>query len=102
MAGDVKSYLNEYIPPHQLISCSFHEGAHPNNSREVYAVISHRAGVSPVPLSKTSAQIPSSGLYDMSIVRDDEPEVALRKALGVINSRGGQEGHVCTSTNDSQ
>lgn len=102
LARDVRNWLNEFIPPHQLISVSFHEGAHPNNSREVYAVIAHRAGVNPVALSKTSAEIPSSGLYDMAIVRDDEPEVALRKALGVINSRGGQEGHVCASTNDSQ
>jgi len=44
----------------------------------------------------------SQGLYSMEIVRHEETNGAVHAALQVINRKGGQEGHIVSTTNDSQ
>lgn len=42
-----------------------------------------------------------AGIYTMNTFRDDDTIVVINQALSCINVRGGQEGHVVTTTNDS-
>ena len=103
LAQVVLEYLNERIAPHQLISVTFHEESHPNTSRCVAAVITHTAGPSPMKLSESPAKeaVPMAGIYTLNAFRNDETSVVVNQALSCINVRGGQEGHVVTTTNDS-
>jgi len=55
LANKVRTYLNEYVPPHQLISVSLHEDGHPNKTGGINAVITHNAGDHPARLETTSA-----------------------------------------------
>ena len=85
------------------MSVTFHEDAHPNNSLMVNAVITHTAGPNPSKLSETaaSAKLPTSGLYTKKLLRADTTEQVVAQAVAAINAKGGQEGHVVTTTNDS-
>jgi hypothetical protein len=60
----VNEWLNTFIAPHQLVSVSFHEEMHPNNSGQIGAIITHTAGVQPKRLSETiGGALPAGGLY---------------------------------------
>ena len=97
-------WLNEYIPPHQLISVTMFEEAHPNQTGKVGAMITHKTGRSPTKLANTKAGKNDfvGSVYRMEIVRHEETSGAVNLALQVINRKGGQEGHVVTTTNESQ
>ena len=43
-----------------------------------------------------------AGIYTVNCFRDDSSTVVANQALSCINVRGGQEGHIVTTTNDSQ
>lgn len=103
LAEQVTQWLNDFVAPHQLISVSIYETEHPNNSRTVNAIVTHRAGERPVRLATSAAgrNLPSSGVYTMDVVRAEDSQGAVMKALSVINRKGGQEGHVCGTANDS-
>lgn len=104
LASEVLTWLNQYVAPHQLISVSFHEEAHPNTSGKINALICHTGGANPMKLSDSPAStaLPVNGLYKMEIVRHEEYKRVPDLAVAVINARGGQEGHVVTTTNDSK
>lgn len=103
LAKDVTAWLNAHIAPHQLISVTIHEEMHPNQSHFVNAVITHTAGEQPPKLADTPAagKLPTSGVYSVTVRRGETTEAASTQALLAINERGGQEGHVVTTTNDS-
>lgn len=104
LASNVHEWLNAHIAPHLLVSVTFHEESHPNTSRCVAAVICHRAGPSPGKLSDSPAKeaVPMAGIYTMNTFSDENTAVVVNQALSCMNARGGQEGHVVTTTNDSQ
>jgi len=103
LADNVLSWLNEFIAPHQLVSVSFYEEMHPNNTAGVGAVVTHTAGKNPVKLADSAAaQSVSSALYAMQLVRGADTASCVKQAQELINLKGGQEGWVVTTTNDSR
>jgi len=105
LASETHQWLNEHLPPHELLSVTMFEEAHPNQTGKIGALITHKAGPNPRRLSETPAgtnSFVSEGLYSMEIVRHEETNGAVHAALQVINRKGGQEGHVVSTTNDSQ
>lgn len=79
LAEDVNNWLNTYIAPHQLISVTFHEEMHPNQSLFINAVITHTAGETPTKLSETGAatKLPASGVYTVRVLRGVSTEAAV-------------------------
>lgn len=55
LSHNVLSFLNEFVAPHLLVSVTFHEEMHPNSSKNVFAVVTHNAGKTPVKLAETAA-----------------------------------------------
>ena len=51
LSEQVRQWLNEYVPPHHLVSISFYEEQHPNVNMQINAIITHRGGANPVPLA---------------------------------------------------
>ena len=104
LAEQVTGWLNDYIAPHQLISVSLYEEAHPNNTAKVNCLITHKAGSQPIRLFASAAGkgLPSGGIYSLKVVRAEEVDEAARAAVSVVNATGGQEGHAVSMTNDSQ
>lgn len=104
LSDNVLSWLNEFVAPHQLVSVSFHEGMHPNNTNEVSAIVTHNAGKNPVKLADSAASqsVTTAGLYFMDVVRGRDTAQAVEQAKELINLKGGQEGWVVTTTNDSR
>ena len=87
------------------MSITFHEEMHPNNTGRIHALITHTAGSNPQKLTESPAvsTLPTNGgLYTMDFIRSEETEDACKRAVEMMNRRGGQEGHVVTTTNDSQ
>ena len=74
LASEVHTFLNEYVAPHQLISVSLHEEAHPNTSGKISAIVTHTAGTTPVKLSLSSASsaLPTTGLYTLEVIRSTD------------------------------
>lgn len=70
----------------------------------ISALITHTAGANPIKLadSPANATLPNSGLYAMDYFRAEETEDVANLAVQAINKKGGQEGHVVSTTNDSQ
>lgn len=103
LAKNVLDWLNEFVAPHQLVSVSFFEEMHPNTTDNIGAIVTHKSGANPVKLSNSAAanNIPSAGIYTMQIVRDATTQGCVEKTKNLMNLKGGQEGHVVTTTNDS-
>jgi len=104
LADNVLSWLNEFCAPHQLVSVSFHEDMHPNHSKDIFAIVTHNAGKNPVKLADTAASqsVTPGALYAMSVVRGNTTEQAVQQAKEEMNMKGGQEGWVVTTTNNSE
>lgn len=104
LSQDTLRWLNEYLPPHQFVSLTMHEEAHPNQTGKVSCLITHKAGPEPVKIADTKAGKNSfvGSMFSMEIVRHEETQGAVQQALQVINRKGGQEGHCVSTTNDSQ
>lgn len=47
LVGEVRDWLNKYVPPHTLISVSLFEDAHENTGKGINACIAHCAGTDP-------------------------------------------------------
>jgi len=102
--GDkVKQYLNNYIPPHQLISVTFYEDCHPCDNGHIMSLVTHKAGKAPIKLNESAARNVTAAdtIYSMAIFRDETTGAAAKQALTHVNRRGGQEGHVVSTANDS-
>lgn len=103
LASGVRDWLNKYVPPHALISVSLYEDKHPlEDSKGINAVITHAAGSDPADLSANDTAVKAGALYDMNIISGSgEWEDMFAEAKAKINAKGGQEGHLVASTNDS-
>ena len=44
LAVEVKDFLNDFIPPHKLVSITLYEESHPSTSGVVSALVTHTAG----------------------------------------------------------
>ena len=101
LVGEVKDWLNKYVPPHMLCSVSLFEDAHENTGKGINACITHCAGTDPADLSENAAT-KGDNIYDMNIIAGTgEWEDMFEEAKAKINLKGGQEGHIVASTNDS-
>lgn len=91
LSEQVRQWLNEFVAPHQLVSVSFYEDAHPNLNNHINALICHKAGANPVALARSSAStaLPTSGLYTVKSFRGDETSDAVNQAIVFMNSQGG-------------
>lgn len=103
---DAQDWMNTYLPPHQLVGITAHEDQHPNHTKVVRVIVSHKAGDYPQRLSDSAAKnnIPSGGLYTLFTTKsgsDGTWEQAIEQAETLINNRGGQEGYAITSSNTS-
>ena len=101
LVGEVKDWLNKYVPPHCLISVSLFEDAHENTGKGINACITHTAGENPDDI--TEKEIKMSGpMYELHVIAGSgEWEDMFEEAKAKINAKGGQEGHIVASTNDS-
>ena len=100
---EVNSWLNNFIPPHALISISLFEDAHPNEGKGINACITHSAGSNPKDLNENEATNVGP-LYDVDVVSEDsEWEDMFNEAVDRINERGDEvlESHIIASTNNS-
>lgn len=89
------------MPPHQLLSVSLFEDAHPNEGKGINVAITHCAGPSPADLSENETA-KGKALYDLEVITGTgEWEDMFTEAKTLINKKGGQEGHIVASTNDS-
>ena len=80
---------------------SLFEDAHPNEGKGINAVITHTAGATPVDLSENEA-VKGNAVYDLEVITGTgEWEDMFTEAKTIINKKGGQEGHMVASTNDS-
>ena len=64
LVGEVKDWLNKYVPPHMLISVSLFEDAHENVDKGINACITHSAGADPVDVSENEAT-KGDPMYDL-------------------------------------
>ena len=101
LVEEVKQWLTQFVAPHQLLSVSLFEDAHPNEGKGINAVITHTAGATPVDLSENEA-VKGKAVYDLEVITGTgEWEDMFTEAKTIINKKGGQEGHMVASTNDS-
>lgn len=106
LLNDVKHWMNTYIPPHLLVNVTCHEDSHPNYTKMIRVIVTHKAGANPVKLSDSAAKkaMPVEGLYKLQIFQvNDETswDKVYKQAKDWINVRGGQEGYTITSLNTS-
>ena len=94
--------MNKYVPPHMLISVSLFEDEHgEGTSNGINACITHSAGNDPKDLTDNTATGGAS-IYELQVIAGTgEWEDMFTDAKGKINGKGGQEGHMVASTNDS-
>merc|ERR1712113_71191 len=98
---EVKDWMNNYVAPHQLISVSLYEDAHENVDKGINACIVHTAGASPKQLTENEG-VKDGNIYDVQVIMGaEEWENMFESAAKQINKKGGQEGHLVTSTNNS-
>merc|ERR1712232_1020480 len=83
-----------------LVSVSLYEDAHENTGKGINACISHCAGHDPQDLSANSAT-DGRTIYDLQVIASEDWQEIFEKAKGKINEKGGQEGHMVSTTNDS-
>ena len=84
-----------------LISVSLFEDAHENVGKGINACIAHSAGDKLTELAGDEATNVGS-IYDLSVIAGSgEWEDMFNEAKAKINEKGGQEGHLVASTNDS-
>lgn len=84
-----------------LVSVSLFEDAHENTGKGINACITHCAGETPMDLSENEAT-KGGPLYDLQVIAGTgEWEDMFEEAKAKINAKGGQEGHIVASTNDS-
>lgn len=102
LSTQVLDWLNTHVAPHLLVSVSFHEDSHPNNSGKIHAKIAHRSGDGVRPLAEMGATSQRGKLYSVQMARHEQTNESVRQAVAQINQRGGQEGHVVSTTNDSR
>lgn len=101
LIGEVRDWLNRYIPPHMLISVSLFEDAHENVGKGINACITHCAGKEPEDITENAAT-DGKTIYDIHVIAGTgEWEGYFNEAKGKINATGGAEGHMVASTNDS-
>ena len=101
LVEEMKQWLTQYVPPHMLCSVSLFEDEHPNEGKGINAAITHCAGATPVDLSENEAA-KGKDLYDMEVISGSgEWKDMFKEAQTLINKKGGQEGHMIASTNDS-
>ena len=83
------------------MSVSFFEDEHENTGKGINACIAHTAGANPADLSLNEA-IKVSKIYDFDVMSemDDLPNL-FGEAAKRINAKGGQEGAMVCSCNDS-
>ena len=92
LIDDVKDWLNQYIPPHMLVSVSLFEDAHENVGKGINACIAHKAGSN---LQNLSDNLDSNdgALYDIQVIDDagshGEWEDLFDEAKAKINATGG-------------
>ena len=99
---DIREWLNTYIAPHQLISITLFETAHPNIEGGVNAVITHSAGEEPKPLDSNILRLYPRGIYRMHIITGDlDWKQRFTEAKDFINRNLVYDGHALTSANDS-
>ena len=99
LIGEVKDWLNNFIPPHALISISLYEDAHPNESKGINACIAHCAGSTLTDLAENEAT--KGPIYDVDVISGDrEWDDMFNEATEKINKKS-DEGHIISSTNDS-
>ena len=102
LCNEVKDYCNQHIPPHNLISISLYEDAHPNDGGGINACITHTAGANPAPISDKAQEVAAGPIYEIQVITETgEWEDMFGAARDRINQLGGQEGHLVASTNDS-
>jgi len=102
LVNEVRDWCNKYIPPHALISISLYEDEHPNEGKGINACITHTAGKDPQPLGDDIMKEAAGNIYDLQIISGSgEWEAMFDEAKGKINGKGGQEGHLVASCNDS-
>ena len=101
LINEVGDWLNKYIPPHQLISVSIFEDAHENVGKGINACITHCAGNEPTDLSSNPNPVGGEIYSIETITSTGEWEDLFNSAKDKINVKGGQEGHMVASTNDS-
>ena len=103
-----REYMNKFIAPHQLVHVSFYESTHPNDGdangdKTIYAQIIHTAGPNPVELRLIeNSNLPATGIYAMSVLQGQgEFREYFDDAVKIMNGKGGEEGHLVASTNNS-
>ena len=103
VANEVRDWCNDFIPPHHLVSISLFEDAHPNEGNGMNACITHTAGDEPKPISeKAKSAAEGKPIYELEIIQEtSEWDDMFGKAKATINAKGGSEGHLVSSTNDS-
>ena len=79
LSMDTLKWLNDYLPPHELLSLTMFEEAHPNQTGKVGALITHKAGPNPRKLADTKAGKNSfvGSVYTMETVRHEETQGAV-------------------------
>lgn len=83
---EVKTWMNEHLPPHLLVGVTAHEDSHPNETQVVRVLVAHKAGSNPRPLSESAAAktLPASGLYTLQTNvggADEEWDAVASRAL---------------------
>lgn len=101
LVGSVKDWLNRYCPPHNLISVSLYEDAHENVGKGINACIAHTAGSKPRDLTEIEDLAQHGALYELQVITGEDSEDMFKAAQSHINTKGGQEGHLVASANDS-
>ena len=99
---ELRDWLNAYVAPHQLVSVSIFEEAHPNRHKGINAVIAHTAGKDPTPLLSKVKGLPARGLYVLQVVTGSlNWHKQFNEAKEKMNGLHGYDAHVMSSTNDS-
>ena len=89
LVGEVRDWMNRFVPPHMLISVSLFEDEHENVDKGINACITHSAGSDPQDLSDNQAT-KGAPLYDLQIIAGSgEWEDMFEEAKAKINAKGG-------------
>ena len=108
LANAVQTFCNGFIAPHQLTSISIFEEDSPNGANgrapKIHASITHTGGdeLKPLDYYNTTSILPKEGIYTVKLFPGTEWNDLFKQACEYINSIGGEEGHLVSSTEDSR